>query len=171
MARRGPARHRIHLNDLPPGDLGVDITVGLMIGFIREGANDPVVRDAIGTLDRSNQEQAVRSAFDLVLAKVRYELDPDDEELVRAAWVTLNRGMAVGDCDCMTVALGSMCAGMNIPCWVKVIDWRDDVDEFTHVYLLAEVRRGVAIPLDPVMGRVGFGGERWPLKRHKEYKV
>lgn len=163
------ATHTVVLSDLPTGDRGVDKTVALMMWFIRKGGSHPVVAHVASGIDRSSRRAALQGAFDAVLRHVRYKLDPDDEELVRAPWITLKG--SEGDCDCMTVALGALCRALKIPCWVKVIDWRPGVGEFTHVYLMAEIKPGIAIPLDPVMGRAGFGSERWPVKRHKEYKV
>lgn len=164
-------KHRVHIDDLPTGDRGVDMTVGLMVGLIRRGARNAVVKGLTKPINGRRRAEALRKCFDVVLARIRYELDPADEELVRAPWVTLKDAKGVGDCDDMTVALGALVRSLGIPCWVKVIDWKPGVGEYTHVYLVADAGDGWAIPLDPVMGKGGYGAERWPVFRSKLYKV
>jgi hypothetical protein len=164
------ATHTVLVTDLPEGDRGIDTTVGYMLAFIRAGARHPVVRKIAASIDQTTPERAVRGAIREVMKHMYFQLDPTGEELVRAPWVSLaSTTKGPGDCDCMTIALGALCVAMKIPCWVKVIDWRQTGD-FTHVFLLAEARPGWAIPVDATEP-LPFGNERWPQQRQKVYKV
>lgn len=174
MAAKRPNAKPVHtvlMQDLPAGDRGVDITVSYMLDFMRQGGQHPAVRAIAESLRRTSRAATLRACYDYCLARVRYKLDPEDEELIRAPWLTLTGVERAGDCDCMTIALGALCAALKIDCWVRVIDYREDTDEFTHVYLMAAVGGGWVIPMDLVMTVIGFGNERWPLKRTKEYKL
>ena len=158
------------VRQLSDGDAGIDETVARMIHLARRDARSAAVKRLAARLKKGTDVDRVRQAFQAVVEMVPYRHDPPNYELVIAPKYLLGGKWHGGDCDDQTTALASLLLAMGIRTWIKVIAWRRQ--EFTHVYLLAEIAsQGIAIPLDTVMGHSGFGMEKQPLIRSKEYAV
>lgn len=77
----------------------------------------------------------LRGAFDYVRSKVRYTRDIHGVELFQKADRTLELG--IGDCDDMTILLGSILGNIGYPLLIRVIGTNGQ--DFHHVYLAAGI--------------------------------
>lgn len=161
---------KVRVRQLSDGDAGIDETVARMIHLARRDSRSTVVKGIAKKFKRGADTERIRQAFMAVLTLVPYRHDPPNYEMVTAPKYLLGGAWHGGDCDDQTAALASLLLAMGFRVWIKVIAWRRY--EFTHVYLLVDIpSQGIAIPLDTVMGEQGFGREKQPLIRSKEYAV
>jgi transglutaminase-like putative cysteine protease len=146
---------RIYLGYIPKGYAGTVRTVAHVAALIKAGAKDFYVRQrAIDILlERGVAPKdflgEIRALFEWVQANIRYTRDPFRVEVLHSARRMLE--LAAGDCDDMTIVLGSLLESIGHPVRLVVIGptpRRPDL--FTHIYL--EVRhKDRWIALDPTM--------------------
>jgi hypothetical protein len=145
----------IYLGRIPKGYPGTKRTVEHIKGLIRAGAKDFYVRqkgiDII--LERGvtpkDYRGEIKALFEWVQQNVRYTKDPFRVEVLHSARRMLE--LRAGDCDDMTILLGSMLEAIGHPVRI-VLAGPDPLRPhlFTHVYLEA-YDKGRWIPLDPTM--------------------
>ncbi|WP_176560175.1 transglutaminase-like domain-containing protein [Brevibacillus dissolubilis] len=93
--------------------------------------------------------QEIETLFRWVQRKIRYTKDPYRLELLTSALRILQ--LRIGDCDDMTVLLGSMLESIGHPVRLVVAGYnRNNPNLFSHVYLEVYIR-GHWIALDPTM--------------------
>ncbi len=151
-----PLTHpRIQRGRLPNGTAGTRRTLELMVNLIREGARDFYVRQtAIDILLNSAVPakaylEEIETLFRWVQRNIRYTKDPYRSELLTSALRILQ--LRIGDCDDMTVLLGSMLEAIGHPVRIVVAGYRRDKPSlFSHVYLEVYYQ-GQCITLDPTM--------------------
>lgn len=165
-------RKRYRLAD---GDAGIEETVRHMIRLARRDATDPAIKKIVKGFDCCCDDCAVQDAFRYVVDNVPYIPDPKEHEFVVAPRYLASGQWPGGDCDDLSTLLATLLLALptkrNRKVWMKTIAWRRW--EYTHVYVMTELPSigGKVIPLDPVMGHKGFGAEKQPVIRHKEYLV
>jgi hypothetical protein len=146
---------QISLGYIPRGYVGTLRTVGHMMALIRAGAKDFYVRQkAIDILlEREVKPKdylgEIKALFEWVQRSVRYTKDPFRVEVLHSARRMLE--LRAGDCDDMTILLGSMLEAIGHPIRL-VLTGPDPLRPrlFSHVYL--EVyHKGRWVPLDATM--------------------
>lgn len=108
-------------------------------------------------------------AFEYVRGKVRYTRDIHDVELFQKAERTLELG--IGDCDDMTILLGSILGNVGYPLLIRVISTGGPT--FHHVYLVAGIpphNPNDWIPLDASQDE-GPGWEASGITKKQDYEV
>ncbi len=152
---------RILLGRLPKGYPGTRRTVGLVARLIRQGAKDFRVRQtAIDILIANDIPPKdylgeIEALFCWVRDRIRYTRDIYRVELLHTARRMLE--LRAGDCDDMTILLGSMLKSVGHPVRLALVGFNPRKKSlFTHIYL--EVfYKGAWIALDPTVRRpLGF---------------
>jgi Transglutaminase-like superfamily len=146
---------QIYLGRIPKGYPGTKRTVEYIKALIRAGAKDFYVRQkAIDILLQrgvtpKDYRGEIKALFEWVQQNVRYTKDPFRVEVLHSARRMLE--LRAGDCDDMTILLGSMLEAIGHPVRI-VLAGPDPLRPrlFTHVYLEA-YDKGHWIPLDPTM--------------------
>jgi transglutaminase-like putative cysteine protease len=148
---------KIYLGRIPGGYAGTRTTVDYITQLIKQGAKDFYVRQrAIDILF----ENAVRPKdylreidvlFQWVKKNIRYTRDIYRVELLHAAKRMLE--LKAGDCDDLTVLLGSMLKSIGHPVRLALVGFDPRRQKlFTHIYLEA-FYKGRWIALDPTVDR------------------
>lgn len=146
---------QVSLGFIPKGYLGTQSTLKHIQALIRVGAKDFYVRQkAIDILlEKAIQPKdylgEIKALFEWVQRNVRYTKDPFRVEVLHSASRLLE--LRAGDCDDMTILLGSMLEAIGHPVRL-VITGPDPLRPklFSHIYL--EVfHKGRWIPLDATM--------------------
>jgi hypothetical protein len=145
----------IYLGRIPKGYPGTKRTVEYIKALIRSGAKDFFVRQkAIDILLEKRVKPKdyvgeIKALFEWVQQNVRYTKDPFRVEVLHTARRMLE--LRAGDCDDMTILLGSMLEAIGHPVRI-VLAGPDPLRPrlFTHVYLEA-YDTGRWMPLDPTM--------------------
>ena len=154
------------MGDLPEGYLGTQRTVEHIKELIRSGAQDFYLRQhAIDILmDRKVPAKdylgEIRVLFEWVQRNIRYTKDPFRVEVLHSARRMLQ--LRAGDCDDMTIVLGSMLEAIGHP--VRLVLVGPDPRQpqlFSHIYL--EVyHSGHWLPLDATMRHpMGWAPGAW----------
>lgn len=123
-----------------------DEVVGLIREQIDEGKQDPAIHRAVsGILSRKvgdgwaiepkDHDAEVRAIFDYVRRNVRYQHDTHGIDTFRSPRRTLE--LRAGDCDDMTILIGSLAGAAGYPVKVKVVDTSGG--GYDHVYPLVGV--------------------------------
>ncbi len=150
-----PTAPRIYLGRIPKGYAGTLRTVGHVKQLIREGAKDFYVRQKAidilleGGVRPKNYLGEIQALFGWVQRNVRYTKDPYRVEVLHTPRRMLD--LRAGDCDDMTILLGSMLEAIGHP--VRLVLTGPDVLKpklFSHIYLEVN-HRGRWIPLDATM--------------------
>jgi hypothetical protein len=145
----------VFLGRIPKGYPGTKRTVEHITALIRAGAKDFYVRQkAIDILlekgvTPKDYRGEIKALFEWVQRNVRYTKDPFRVEVLHSARRMLE--LRAGDCDDMTILLGSMLEAIGHPIRL-VLTGPDPLrqDLFSHIYL--EVfHKGRWIPLDATM--------------------
>lgn len=136
----------IKLTRLPPDkDQQVDITVDEMVRITRIEAWSPEVRwllHQIRAPDYSPAETA-KAATQFIREHFPFELDPEEIELIRVpsyyarAWKWRQR--PGGDCDDLSLLLGTLLYSMGVEVAYVVISRSPTNPEFGHVYVAAKL--------------------------------
>jgi hypothetical protein len=146
---------QVSLESIPKGYLGTQATLKHIQALIQAGAQDFYVRQkAIDILlDKGIQPKdylgEIKALFEWVQQNIRYTKDPFRVEVLHSARRVLE--LRAGDCDDMTILLGSMLEAIGHPVRL-VITGPDPLQPklFSHIYL--EVfHQGQWIPLDATM--------------------
>lgn len=143
---------RIFVLRIPRGQRGTLKTAGIIARMIRSGAKDFAVRQQAIRIFRLARVPAkdrlgeVRALFEWVRRNVRYTRDIFRVELLHTARRMLE--LRAGDCDDMTILLGSMLLSTGHPVRLALVGFRPNKPHsYSHIYLEANVR-GKWIPLD-----------------------
>lgn len=140
---------------LPKGYLGTKTTLKHIQALIRAGVKDFYVRQkAIDILLKASVQSKdylgeIKALFEWVRRNVRYTKDPFRVEMLHSARRLLE--LRAGDCDDMTIVLGSMLEAIGHPVRL-VVTGPDPLRPklFSHIYLEA-FHQGRWIPLDATM--------------------
>lgn len=146
---------QVDLGLIPKGYLGTKTTLHHIQDLIRAGAKDFYVRQkAIDILLAKGIRPKdylgeIKALFEWVQRNVRYTKDPFRVEVLHAARRLLE--LRAGDCDDMTIVLGSMLEAIGHPVRL-VVTGPDPLRPklFSHIYLEA-FHQGRWIPLDATM--------------------
>ena len=146
---------RIRTIRVPRGPRGTLATAGLIARLIRDGAKDFYVRQkAIEIFRRSgapakDRWREIAALFEWVRRHVRYTRDIFRVELLHTARRMLE--LQAGDCDDMTILLGSLLRSTGHPVRLALVGFRPDRPHgYSHIY--PEVFAGPGwVALDPTM--------------------
>jgi len=146
---------QVNLGFIPKGYLGTQTTLKHIQALIRAGAKDFYVRQkAIDILLEKAVKPKdylgeIKALFEWVQHNVRYTKDPFRVEVLHSARRLLE--LRAGDCDDMTILLGSMLEAIGHPVQL-VVTGPDPLRPklFSHIYLEA-FHQGRWIPLDATM--------------------
>jgi hypothetical protein len=146
---------QISLNYIPKGYRGTQKTVEHVQALIQQGAKDFYVRQkAIDILlakavQPKDYRGEIKALFEWVQRNIRYTKDPFRVEVLHSARRLLE--LRAGDCDDMTILLGSMLEAIGHP--VRLVLTGPDPlrpQLFSHIYLEAN-HQGRWVPLDATM--------------------
>lgn len=146
---------KVQLSGIPKGYLGTRKTLDHIQRLVRQGAKDFYVRQkAIDILlERSIQPKdylgEIKALFEWVQGSVRYTRDTYRVEVLHTARRMLE--LRAGDCDDMTILLGSMLESIGHP--IRLVIMGPDPRRprfFSHIYLEVNYK-GRWIPLDTTM--------------------
>lgn len=122
------------LGFIPEGAPGIDATLKVMGGFVKDGKKSMMVRDQVLALTQGLQQKdwvgEVRALHAFVRDKIRYLADPSGVELVQTAEATLRNKQ--GDCDDKATLLCAMLESCNHPTRFVAIGFEPGIYE--HVY-------------------------------------
>lgn len=180
---------RFNFRTLPDNpDAQVRSTLGQVIGYIRQDAQSPFIKEEAQKLYELGAGDPNAGLYKLAKRDVRFKRDeaiaqdlPTADErkqhtievLIRPIdqWLLIKlRGIGVGDCDCIHMYGACLLHSLGIPCSLVTVaaDGRAP-GEFSHVYL-ASYWNGVRTPLDISHGE--YPGWECPnLGRLKEWPV
>jgi Transglutaminase-like superfamily len=146
---------QVELSLIPKGYLGTQTTLDHIQDLIRAGAKDFYVRQkAIDILlekaiKPKNYLGEIKALFEWMQQNVRYTKDPFRVEVLHSARRLLE--LRAGDCDDMTILLGSMLESIGHPVRLIVTGPNPLRPKlFSHIYLEA-FHQGQWIPLDATM--------------------
>lgn len=160
---------RIFLRRIPKGYAGTMRTASHVKRLIREGAKDFYVRQkAIDILlargvRPKNYLGEIAALFEWVQRNVRYTKDPFRVEVLHTPRRMLE--LRAGDCDDMTILLGSMLESVGHP--VRLVLTGPNAFQprlFSHIYLEVN-HRGRWIPCDATMPHALGWSPRAPVKQ------
>jgi hypothetical protein len=106
-------------------------TVEYMKQIVREHHKD--VAKIADKLYDPKLSHFLRNVFDFVMAYVKYKTDSAFTEQLRTPVRTLKDQK--GDCDCMSILIGSILYNKNIPFYFRVSKY-DVTRDFSHVYVV-----------------------------------
>jgi len=155
---------------IPYGEAGTDATVKVMRTMIEAGKREPLIRRLAERILRAynvpryNYISELESLHDWVRRHIRYTRDPSDIEYIQTPERLLESRM--GDCDDLTVLLGSLAESIGQPVDIKVVS-RDASKNFHHVYPVAEID-GHQYSLDASVP-FPFGYQPPDIKKEKLY--
>lgn len=136
-----------------------DDRVKLIADLVEEGSADPfVIENTVKILKNKGIEEKdamgeIGAIFDWVKNNIRYTGDVLCRDSYKTAKQTMSLGF--GDCDCMSILLGSMLAGIGYPVGARIVSMRKDLS-FHHIYTLVGVGNRYASGLGD-----GYKGLRW----------
>lgn len=159
MAQRlaGPSNPQLQAISIQVKD--IDQRIDYLINEINRGKRDPNVTKIAGSVlsvkrggqwavpIRDYRAEAV-AMFNYVRENVRYTRDPYNVERYSTARRTLE--LEIGDCDDMTILLGSLLQAVGLPIRIRVIGLKGQ-RVFSHVYLVVGLppdRPASWMPLD-----------------------
>ena len=155
---------------IPHGEAGTDATVRIMRAMIEDGKRDQVLRQLAEHILRTYKVPRYQyvaelaALHDWVRRHVRYTKDPHEVEYIQTPNRLLETRM--GDCDDMSVLLGSLAEVIGHPVGIKVVS-RDAGQNYHHVYPVAEVN-GREYGLDASVP-FPFGFQSPEIKKEKVY--
>lgn len=156
------------IEDMIPGDRGVERTMEEMVRMVATDVTDTEIRRVASTQRGPTVEATIRATFNWLADNYTYHSDGVDEHLT-SPWITVRKASPYKafDCDDMSMLLSALLGANGIDTAFKAIAWRQTQppNQYTHVYVLARIPGKGWIPLDPVMGKNGFGNERAPIYR------
>src|SRR6185369_12968910 len=136
---------RIQILRVPRGTTGTLATAGIIADLIQDGAKDFYVRQKAIEIFRAygvrpkNRLGEVCALFDFVKRNIRYTRDIFRVELLHSARRMLE--LRAGDCDDMTILLGSMLMSTGHPVRLVLAGFkRNRPHLYSHIYLEVFVR-------------------------------
>jgi hypothetical protein len=154
------------------GEAGTAQTVKIMRGLVDQAVSDQrFIRQAIEIVRNVPQYQDLAEAsavYDYVSRHIRYTKDPVTKEKLYPPLELLK--IRAGDCDDIAMLMGALMIALGYPSRLITISANaDNPEEFSHVYLEAEVPpgSGMWIPMDAARPGAQFGIEppMWYRKR------
>src|SRR5213594_2177820 len=146
---------RLYLLQVPHGTRGTLVTARLIGNLIASGAKDFFVRQKAIEIFRETGVRPrdrfgeVCALFNWVRRNIRYTRDIFRVELLHSARRMLE--LQAGDCDDMTILLGSMLVSTGHPVRLVLAGFRPHKPHaYSHIYLEVNVRGGW-LALDPTM--------------------
>lgn len=135
------------LKDIPDGMLGTAATIQEMAKLARAASTDPKFvmwcRSIVADLSPKDYKGEAQRIYDVVKKHVRYVLDPRGMELVSDPRHTLFVDGS-GDCDDAAVVITAMAMALGHSAAFKTVAVNPDrPDEFSHVYALIGVQKGM----------------------------
>lgn len=141
----GATMRLVKLTRLPPDkDQQVDITVDEMVRITRMEAWSPELRWLLHQIRRPDYSPLQRAvaATEFIREHFPFELDPEEIELIRLpsyyarAWK--HRQRPGGDCDDLSLLLGTLLYSMGVEVAYVVISRSPTNPEFGHVFVAAK---------------------------------
>ena len=135
-----PTSPRIFLLKVPRGQAGTLVTARIIARMIRDGAKDFIVRQRAIKIFRTYRVPAkdrfgeICSLFDWVRRNIRYTRDIFRVELLHTPRRMIE--LKAGDCDDMTILLGSMLLSTGHPIRLVLVGFRPNRPHlYSHIYL------------------------------------
>ncbi|GAB5417608.1 MAG: hypothetical protein Crog4KO_25930 [Crocinitomicaceae bacterium] len=100
-------------------------------------------------LDTGSVRKTCKRIWEFCYQYIQYEKDEERTEQIRTprrAWHDRESGI---DCDCFTVLIGSILSNLNIPFTMRL--WRNQSENFEHVYPVVHTPKGQEIIIDCVI--------------------
>ena len=144
-------------------DADVVETVKQMIKLVQE--NYTSVQKIANALYDKKLNQFLKNVFNFVMTYVAYEKDSMFTEQLRVPLRTLKDQK--GDCDCMSILIGSILYAKNIPFKFRITKYNGK-SNFQHVYVIVPTANGSYTVVDPVIGT--FNKEK-PFDEKKDFLV
>lgn len=152
---------KIQVLRVPKGSPGTLVTARIIARLIRDGSKDFYVRQKAIEIFREYQVRPkdrlgeVRSLFDWVRRNVRYTRDIFRTELLHTARRMLE--LRAGDCDDMSILLGSMLVSTGHPVRLILAGFRPNKPHaYSHIYPEVNLR-GKWVPIDATLDHpMGF---------------
>lgn len=132
------------------------------IGPDFSGFNDPAVQQFAAQLTRAahgSDRDEIAALYDFTAHRIKYLEHPKDQQVIQDALRTIQIGS--GDCVSLSVLLATLLLARGIPARL-VAQYTGDEDQYSHVYVEAQMRDGAWFPLDPVASDKPMGW-RQPL--------
>lgn len=115
----------------------------------------------------ASRKEIVSRIFSWIREDFQFKSDKKGTEQVRGLRYMLRSGKMMGDCDCLSNVVATVCIAASIPCAFKVIayDPKDTHGECTrrnvpyrHVYLVvaADEKNSKYVPFDPTSWSLGM---------------
>lgn len=153
-------RPRTQGGKLSTGARGTHETLSIMRTLARDGAKDPIIREAsvrairaAGVRDHDFDSEAV-ALFTFVRDRVRFVRDTHGVEVLQRPTYTLAHGF--GDCDDKATLLGAMLLSIGQDVRFRAVGMTRA--GFGHVYVVTRIN-GRDVPLDPTWGGTPAGWE------------
>lgn len=143
---QGEVAQDMHMVSVKSSD--IDDRVSWILYEIAEGKRDALIRKLAGEILTGNSkngqwavkerdwEGEVSAFYHEVRRRVRYTRDIHQVELFQKPRRTLET--RIGDCDDLTILLGSLLQSVGFPCLIRVIGINGSND-YSHVYIMAGV--------------------------------
>lgn len=144
-------------------DADVVETVKQMIKIVEGNYNS--VQKIANVLFDKKINTFLKNIFSFVMTYVQYEKDSMFTEQLRLPLRTLKDQK--GDCDCMSILIGSILYAKNIPFKFRITKYNGK-SNFQHVYVIVPTANGSYTVVDPVIGT--FDKEK-PFDEKKDFIV
>ncbi|MDE2314535.1 MAG: hypothetical protein KGL04_10240 [Elusimicrobia bacterium] len=163
---------------ISPGDRGITQTINKMRSAIAFSlTQSPAIRAAAENAIRGCPARdsicEVRSLYDWTMSHFHYVNDPKNVELLKSPEVSMQEiqmtGSFMGDCDDATALMAALLKSIGYAVRAAVISKPGSSGEFVHVYPVAILRNGEAIPLE--MTRPGGFDWEAPHGRIRYYSI
>ncbi len=144
------------------GKKGTAETIAKMQELVTEGKRERKVRMALHDIIKGCTPKDylcyARSAYTFCRDKITYVFDPAGVELIENPKYILETKVA--DCDSICVLLATLCEQMGFPC--RFVTIKADLsrpDEYSHVYMQANIPKHGWVSMDCTMPNKEFGWE------------
>ncbi|MHA2642944.1 MAG: transglutaminase domain-containing protein [bacterium JZ-2024 1] len=157
-----------------------DDVVRLIGEEIERGKKDPYIHQTVSSIlsrkvgesweiPPKDYDREVRAVFDYVKRNVRYQHDTHGVDTFRSARRTLE--LRAGDCDDMTIVLGSLLGAAGYPVKLRVVSTSGK--DYDHIYPLVGIpptrpTRWIALDASEPYP-AGWEVPRWRVQREKTY--
>lgn len=143
------------------GDAGVEQTIALMRELVDEALRDPsIIRlatDIVRPVAAFDDYAEANALYEWVRSNIRFTKDPVNKEKLYPPAELLK--IRAGDCDDISMLLATLLMAVGYPARLMTIAAPGSPDQFSHVYVEAEVPAGSGqwIPVDPARADSQFG--------------
>ena len=143
------------------GDAGVEQTVAVMRELVDEALRDPsIIRlaaDIVRGVPAFDDYAEANALYDWVKQHIRFTKDPVNKEKLYPPAELLK--IRAGDCDDISMLLSTLLMAVGYPARLMTIATPGAPDQFSHVYVEAEIPPGSGhwIAVDPARADSEFG--------------